>query len=90
MDGWSCRRHHRSQDMKALCHWDPHAKPMESACMALKIRMLGHLQCVHHLVMAAATAAAAAAAATIRNTTGTSLAKADSVQKPVNKIQVFY
>jgi hypothetical protein len=34
-------------------------------------------------------AAAAATAATTRNPTGTSLAKADSVPKPFNKIQVF-
>jgi hypothetical protein len=38
----------------------------------------------------AAATAAAATVATTRNTTGTSLAKADSVPKPVNKIQVFY
>ena len=38
---------------------------------------------------AAAAAASAATAASTRNTIGTSLAKADSVPKPVNKIQVF-
>ena len=37
----------------------------------------------------AAAAASAATAASTRNTIGTSLAKADIVPKPVNKIQVF-
>ena len=43
----------------------------------------------HTAAAAAAAAAAATTAATTRNPTGTSLAKADSVPKPFNKIQVF-